>query len=201
MSAFPAGLKSIKYEQARSQIRSGDILIASGDYGFSKLIRFATDSCWSHVAFVMRLDQIDRIMVLESIEGHGVRTIPLSDYVTDFEGTGESYKGRLVIARHNKFLTVTDEQLKIMARFAVDRFAYPYDEDEVARIAGRIIASKIGFGGHDFERNDEYICSEYVYECYQKVSIDVKINSNGFILPDDFSKDPEIQLLFEISGI
>jgi hypothetical protein len=31
------------------------------------------------VAFVMRLDEIDRVMVLESIEGKGVRTVPLSE--------------------------------------------------------------------------------------------------------------------------
>ncbi len=37
----------------------------------------------------MRLDEIDRVMVLESIEGKGVRTVPLSEYVKNFKGTGQ----------------------------------------------------------------------------------------------------------------
>src|SRR5512143_946239 len=145
MPDFPS-LIALQYGDVRNQIKSGDILLANGEYMFSKLIQRATDSCWSHVAFVMRLDSIDRVMVLESIEGKGVRTIPLSDYVSDFEGTGVGYKGRLVLGRHSQFDTkCTPDKLKAMAQFAVDRFAYSYDEEEIARITARIVASKLGF--------------------------------------------------------
>lgn len=198
MAKFPE-LAVVDYNDARSIIQSGDILIASGEYMFSKLIQRATDSVWSHVAFVMRLDSIDRVMVLESIEGKGVRTIPLSEYVGDFEGTGIGYNGRLAIARHSQFQIIcTPEKLKAMAQFAVDRFAYPYDDEEIARITARIVASAIGFKKDEIKRDQEYICSEYVYECYKQVGIDVPYDRRGFVAPADFAKDQQINLLWEL---
>lgn len=198
MAKFPR-LDVVSYNDARSQIQSGDILIASGEYMFSKLIQRATDSVWSHVAFVMRLDSIDRVMVLESIEGKGVRTIPLSEYVGDFEGTGVGYNGRLAIARHSQFQSkCTPDKLKAMAQFAVDRFAYPYDEEEIARITARIVASALGFKKGDIKRDKEYICSEYVYECYRQIGIDVPFDKRGFVAPADFAKDQNVSLLLEL---
>ncbi|MDH3393271.1 MAG: YiiX/YebB-like N1pC/P60 family cysteine hydrolase [Desulfobulbaceae bacterium] len=198
MARFPR-IRKNPYDSARSEIRSGDILLASGNYMFSKLIRKATDSCWSHVAFVMRLDEIDRVMVLESIEGKGVRTLPLSEYVSNFEGSGEGYNGRLAIARHSDFeAKVTAKKMKSLAQFAVDRFAYPYDEEEIARITARIVGAKLGFKPREMKRNEEYICSEYVYECYRKVGIRIRQGNSGFIAPGDFPADSRVRLQFEI---
>lgn len=198
MTKFP-NLPKKSYNIARSDIKSGDILLANGNYMFSKLIQKATDSCWSHVAFVMRLDEIDRVMVLESIEGKGVRTVPLSEYVSNFEGTGIGYNGRLAIARHSEFIVKnTPEKIKDLAQFAVDRFAYPYDEEEIGRITARIVGAKLGFKPKELVRNQEYICSEYVYECYRKIGIKIKQGNSGFIAPNDFSDDVNISLMFEI---
>jgi hypothetical protein len=166
---------------------------------FSKLIQRATGSVWSHVAFVMRLDAIDRVMVLESIEGKGVRTIPLSEYVADFEGTKAGYNGRLAIARHGQFAAkCTPDRLKAMAQFAVDRFAYPYDDEEIARITARIVASAVGFKKGEIKRDQEYICSEYVYECYRQIGIDIPYDKRGFVAPADFAKDQNVRLLWEL---
>lgn len=198
MAKFP-NLKKKAYADIRQELESGDILLASGKYVFSKLIQKATDSCWSHVAFVMRLDEIERVMVLESIEGKGVRTIPLSEYVTNFEGSGKGYNGRLAIARHSEFKDkITPARKKAFAQFAVDRFAYPYDEEEIARITMRIVASKLGFKGKEMKRNEEYICSEYVYECYRKLGIIIQQGNSGFIAPGDFAADNKVTLKFEV---
>ena len=198
MTTFPA-LPLRNYAQARADIRNGDLLMASGDYMFSRLIQRATGSCWSHVAFVMRLDEIDRVMVLESIESKGVRTIPLSEYVSNFEGTGRGYQGRLALARHRQFERQhTPQRMTAMAQFAVDRFARPYDEEEIARIVARIAGSFLGFTPGEMRRNEEYICSEYVYECYRCFGLQVQHNALGFISPADFARESEVDLLFEI---
>lgn len=198
MAKFP-NLQKKSYSAARSEIKSGDVLLASGNYMFSKLIQKATDSCWSHVAFVMRLDEIDRLMVLESIEGKGVRTIPLSEYVSNFEGTGKGYDGRLAIARHSDFqVKCTPKKIKDFAQFAVDRFAYPYDEEEIARITARIVGAKLGFKPGELKRNEEYICSEYVYECYRKIDIKIQQGNSGFIAPGDFPADVNMSFMFEV---
>jgi len=198
MTRFPC-LPVKTYAQARPEIRNGDLLMACGDYMFSQLIQRATDSCWSHVAFVMRLDDVDRVMVLESIESKGVRTIPLSEYITNFEGTGRGYKGRLALARHRQFeRNYSPERMRSMAQFAVDRFARPYDEDEIARIMARIAGSFLGFEKGEIQRDEEYICSEYVYECYRCFGLTVNHNPLGFISPADFARDADVDVLFEI---
>lgn len=199
MSADFPTLTQLTYSAARPLLRSGDVMLASGNYTFSKLIQKATGSPWSHAAFIMRLDNLDRVMVLESIEGKGVRTLPLSEYVSNFEGTGKGYYGRVAILRHKRFDDfVTPEGLKTMAQFAVDRFAYPYDEEEIARITTRIVGRALGFKDSELKRNNEYICSEYVYECYKRLGIDVVYDKRGFVAPADFARDADIDTLYEI---
>ncbi|MFZ2950565.1 MAG: hypothetical protein WA003_13910 [Desulfuromonadaceae bacterium] len=53
----------------------------------------------------------------------------------------------------------TPANLRLMSQFAVDRFAYP-DEEEIARIIARIVGSALGFEKGEIERDQEYICSE-----------------------------------------
>jgi len=199
MSEFPV-LPILGYSAARTMIQSGDVMLASGAYTFSKLIQKATGSPWSHAAFVMRLDTLDRVMVLESIESRGVRTLPLSEYISNFEGTGKGYNGRLAILRHKRFEELaTPEGMKRMAQFAVDRFAYPYDEEEIARITTRIVGAHLGFTNGELKRNNEFICSEYVYECYKALGIDVVYDKRGFVAPADFARDSNLDILFEIN--
>lgn len=198
MAKFPQ-LQLVNYSEVRDDIRNGDILLCSGEYMFSKLIQKAIDSCWSHVAFVLRIDEIDRVMVLESIEGKGARTVALSEYVSNFEGTGVGYKGRLAIARHRDFASIANpENLKSMSQFAVDRFAYPYDEEEIARITARIVGSFLGFKKGEIKRDQEYICSEYVYECYKRIGIDIPFDKRGFVAPADFARAEQVKLQWEL---
>ena len=84
MKGFPRREKQ-DYDKFRHQIASGDLLLCSGSGMFSRMIQASTKSVWSHVGFVMRLDSIDRIMVLESVEPLGVRTVPLIKYLTDYD--------------------------------------------------------------------------------------------------------------------
>ena len=194
--------KVISYEQFRPEIQTADLLLCSGSDVFSRMIRTATKSMWSHVGFVMRLDAIDRVMVLESVEPLGVRTVPLRKYVFDYDSRGHPYPGRIAIARHSYFKTYPDEEkLRQFGQFAVNLFGYPYDNDEIAKIAARIAASYLGFNKKDskaLKRDREYICSEYVLECYQQLGISIEHDSRGFIAPADFAKAEEVTLLAEL---
>lgn len=198
MLTFPNITKQ-HYESVRSEIQTGDILLASGDYLFSRMIQFTTSSCWSHVAFILRLEQIDRVMVLESVENKGVRTIPLSEYVKNFEGKKHGYNGRLAIARYDDFSkNVSEQQLQALAKFAIERFSYPYDYREMIRIIYRIFQAKLHLPIWHMVHDNSYICSEYVYECYRKIPITIKRQNPGFVSPNDFAEDKNIKLLFEL---
>lgn len=189
----------VHYPAIRSTLRSGDILICAGSGWFSKMIQRATGSVWSHVGFVMRLDAIDRIMVLESLEPVGVRTVPLSKYLHDYDSAGNPYPGGMAILRHAQFEDqVNPAELKKFGQFAVDLFGYPYDTQEIAKIAARIAASALPFSRDEnkaLERNREFICSEYVHECYRAVGIEIPPDGRGFIAPADFARVKELNLL------
>lgn len=75
-------LKPEPFEAIKSRVRDGDLLLCSGTATFSRLIRWATMSPWSHVALAYRWPQVGRIMVFESVEKIGVRTVPLSRFIS-----------------------------------------------------------------------------------------------------------------------
>ncbi len=192
--SFPR-VEKVDYWRYRKQIRSGDLLLCSGETFFSKVIRNATKSTWSHVAFVLWLPHIDRLMVLESVESVGVRAVPFSHYVRDYKG-GKGYPGRLLLGRHRGFANVQPQQLGDMSQFAVDQLGYPYDRDEIVKIGGRILA---GQGRH--KRDREYICSEYARECYAQVGIDFPLDRRGFIAPSDLAKAKGVSAVCEIKVV
>ena len=196
---FPQVPVSDYYKDVRKNLQNGDALICSGSGIFSSMIQQTTDSVWSHVAFVLRLESIDRVMLLESVEPIGVRTVRLSKYLEDYANDGKAYPGGLAVIRHKLFATkVGAKKLSTLAQYAVDQFGYPYDKDEIAKIAARIVASKIPFTKKQLKKIEpdrEFICSEYVARCYEQVGLNVQWNQLGFIAPSDFANDPNFDLV------
>ncbi len=196
-SKFP-NTEVTPYDTLRPKLRNGDILLCSGNGLFSAMIQQATDSVWSHVAFIIRLDAIDRVMLLESVEPIGVRTVRLSKYLTGYADK-KPYNGGMVVIRHRSFDGLVDAPgLTKLAQYAVDYFGYPYDKDEIVKIAARIMAAKVPFTAKQRKKiapDEEFICSEYVARCYEQVGISVKWDKLGFIAPADFAEDPDIELV------
>lgn len=190
MEEFPQ-LNTKHYKDLRHEIRSGDILLCSGSSIFSTLIQKATNSIWSHVGFILRVDAIDRIMVLESVESIGVRTIPLSNYVHDYNATGKGYPGRLMLARHHD---VREENIAKLSRRAVDFLGYPYRTDEIVHIAARLSLQNLGFPAQiaDSAGQRAFICSEYAQVCFQSIGVAIDYNSAGFIAPADFARSHKV---------
>jgi uncharacterized protein YycO len=50
----------------------------------------------------------------------------------------------------------------------------------------------------DPARDDTYICSEYVWECFHAAGIDIAHDVRGFIAPRDFADDPAIHGLYRL---
>lgn len=184
-----------KYADFRHQIRSGDILLCSGTAAFSKLIQHATGSIWSHVGVLMRLDEIDRIVVLESVEDVGVRAVPLSHYVSNYDSKGTQYPGKLVIARHR---SVNPDLIPKFAQTGVDLLGYPYDKEEIAKIAYRLIMQvSPNKSAEKVECGTSFICSEYAFECFKSFGIAIQ-HSGDFVTPNDFAVDPAVSLLCQL---
>lgn len=182
-------LPVLSYSDLRVKLKSGDLLFASGDYLVSKAIQKVTDSPWSHVGIVFRLDSIDRMLLLESVEDMGVRFAPLSKYLKDYED-GKPYKGRAVLARCKD---VNAETVADISTFGIDELTQPYDKDEIAKILARIT---LGIGKKEKDR--EYICSELVYECFSHAGKEFAYDTRGFISPEDVWKDEKLSLVGRI---
>jgi hypothetical protein len=149
VASYPK-MPEMPYAEARPLIRSGDILFCSGSHILSKMIQKGTQSVWSHVGFILRCHDIDRVMLLESVESGGVRTVPLSHYDHNYKGAGKPYPGRVYIARHREFeKRANPQRLYQMTQFVVDLFGYPYDRDEILRITARIGMGLFGFSKSD----------------------------------------------------
>lgn len=191
MESFPT-LHTNFYQAIRKNILSGDILLCSGNSPFSTLIKKATNSVWSHVAFILRVEAINRVMVLESVESVGVRTIPLSSYIRDYNATGQGYPGRMMLARHRDINTKSIAQF---SRAAVDFLGYPYGTDEIVRIATRISMHALGLHALEPEhtKKREFICSEYAYACFKSVGAVIAQQRAGFVTPADFACSPQVK--------
>jgi hypothetical protein len=182
------------YSQARANLRTGDILLFSSVGGFSSVIEHFTDSLWSHAAFIWNLEDIDRVLLLESIDTFGVRAIALSNRINGDTAAPQPYIGRLLVARHDQFPYPPDPmKVKAMTEFAIDRLGYPYNPIEIAKIGLRIAAgmARVELPG-ELQPTNSYICSEYVAKCYAAMGVALRPDIEGYTAPGDIAADPHI---------
>jgi hypothetical protein len=194
-------LPPLDYPSIRALVRTGDLLLCSGRQAFSHAIRWATNSPFSHIAMLVRLEEIDRVMVLESIEKIGVRAVPFRRFLAGNGRKPKPFPGRIVIARHADFADkATPERLAKMGEFAADRLGAPFSSGEIAKIAMRIAASGLGMKlPRQLLPDDEFICSEYLAECYRHIGIEIPWDGRGFIAPSDFAKDAKVEAIGRVA--
>jgi hypothetical protein len=197
-------LKAEPLSKVTGRIRDGDLLLCAGTSPISRAIAFATRSPWSHVALAYRWNGIGRLMVFESIEHIGVRTVPLENFVLHSGKHRKPYRGKIILARHQDYAhhagPAASAKMMRLADFAVDRFGAPFAALEILKIGMRVIVGGLGLKmPRSLGPDDEFICSEYVAKCYENVGIEVPWDKMGFIAPADFARDPKVHALTRIS--
>jgi hypothetical protein len=189
----------IPYDNAlRARLQTGDLLLCSGRGVFSELIQHVTQSLWSHVALIVRMDDIDRILLFESVETWGVRTVPLSRYLMDYDHQGHHYPGGLVVVRHRTLASkCPPQQISRMLQFAVDQFGSPYNRHEIVRIAARVLGNTLQppLPQTKASESREFICSEYVAACYAQAGIVLQPGACGYVTPGDFANTAAMELV------
>jgi hypothetical protein len=192
-----ATIPKIGYPLLRDHLEAGDLLFYSGDDDISMLIREVTQSIWSHIGIVFKIDNLDRILLLESVEMFGVRLIPISRYIKgveeDMEQNDAKPNARLVVARHD---LLTAAHIRPLINFGLDQIAQPYDLEEIRRIVQRI---RTGEG--KAVRDRAYMCSELVFECFYAVGLEFAYNALGFISPQDIWEDAHVRPIAEIEHL
>jgi len=188
------------YESIRGQVRDGDLLLCAATDMGSRLIRWATQSVWSHVAIAFRMAEIDRVLILECVNRIGVRAVPLSDFITRTSSGTHPYPGRIILARHQLLARQGSQMaMKRMSEFAFDRLGAKFSKLETAKIALRIAFGRLNKPlPRPLESDDEYICSEYVAKCYESIGLPIAWDGRGFIAPADIARDPGIDAVARI---
>lgn len=206
MSIADDVLKTLKPESLEAiapRIQDGDLLLCAGHDPFSRLIGWSTKSPWTHVALAYRWDSLGRIMVFESVQQIGVRTVGLEKFISQSSTGKKPYPGQIILARHADYADKGGDHaevaMKKLGDFAVDRFGDPFSGREILKIAARIC-----FGAANVKMpeslgaNDEFICSEYAAGCFEAVGIKIQWDARGFIAPADFAQDPNVRAVAQI---
>lgn len=178
------------YDDTRRDLQTGDLVFCSGSYFFSRGIQKFTSSVWSHIGMIYRDPTLERVFVLESETMIGVRLAPVSKYLRDYHGKNRPYKGNIVVARVQP--EVDRAMLNKAISFGMDELTKPYDNLEIVRIAMRIL-----FKISRRTRDRKYICSELVYECFDRIGLPFKLRDE-YVSPDDIWVDDQVQPLFRI---
>lgn len=159
----------------------------------------ATNSVWTHVGFIWRPKDLseERCLVMESVEHIGVRIVPLSSYANNYNGGSQPYNGNIFIARHADFKRAMVHRL---TGKAIDLLGYQYDGPEIMRILRKSLKKFIWKDPAKPvlpEEDNLYICSEYVFECFQECGITLNHN-HEYVTPADIAVDKKVRALCEI---
>ena len=178
------------YAAMREDLQTGDLIFCSGSYFFSQTIQRFTRSVWSHVGMIYKDPTLERVFILESEIMIGVRLAPLSKYLRDYHGKNRPYKGNIVIARLHP--SIDEKKLNHAISFGMDELTKPYDSFEIMRIGFRIL-----FNVSRRTRDRKYICSELVYECFDRIGVPINLE-NEYVSPDDIWQDEQVQLQYRV---
>ncbi len=192
-------MKPVPYAKARALVQNGDLLLCSAHDPFSKLIRWSTKTPWSHIAVAYRIPSLDRVMVFEAVEKIGVRTVPLSTFISKTSEGTSPYPGQILLARDQRFEGVDEKKKRAMYDFAFAHLGDRFAPAEIARIAFRLVAGRMARKMPKMlGAKNEFICSEYVAKCYAKAGLKIPWDGLGFIAPGDFALCPDVQAIAQI---
>jgi hypothetical protein len=184
----------------QGRVRDGDLLLCAGNDPFSRVIGWSTKSPWTHVAIAYRWPSLGRIMAFEAVQQLGVRAVPLQSFIRQSSTGKKPYPGKIILARHEDFTTSRgahgSDAEKRFADFAIDRFGDPFAPMEIAKIALRVALGRLEREMPKFMGpKNEFICSEYVAKCFEKIAIKIPWDGLGFIAPADFANDPKVKAI------
>ena len=151
------------YDTIRHRVRDGDILLFQGKGWVSRIIRWGSDSTYSHAGLTAWWGE--RLLVFQSA-GRGVEVLPVSSAVYEYDGQVDWW----VVKREREAELDRGELL----RHAVTQLGTPYAKTGVLELMWRMAIGK--FRGRRDPRVDPegMFCSQYVSYCYRKAGLDLR---------------------------
>ncbi|MBT1065953.1 hypothetical protein KJY73_20430 [Bowmanella sp. Y26] len=163
----PVSDQKLDYAAIRPHMQDGDILLFGGTNAFSRLIRWACKSDYSHAGIVAWWGE--RLMVLEA-KGPGVVASPISDNLCHYPGNIDYFR---LTPEH----ALDNAARKKMLDFALLQLGKKYNFWQLVPFFFKLVFKKLhkhrGWQDHDIASS--YFCSEYVSAIYTKADRDLDI--------------------------
>ncbi|MDF2180099.1 YiiX/YebB-like N1pC/P60 family cysteine hydrolase [Aliiglaciecola sp. CAU 1673] len=176
----------LDYQQLRGQMKNGDILLFKGASAFSRLIRWACKTDYSHAGIVAWWG--DRLMVLEAT-APGVVVSPISKNL-------EHYPGGIDYFRLQESTELSAEKRQEMLYFALKQLGKKYATWRLFPFFFKLVTGTLkkrrGWQPHDIASS--YFCSEYVSAIYNAGDLDLDIlQPHHFTSPGSIAKSPLLE--------
>ncbi len=172
-------VNNLPYDDVRSSIKDGDVLMYRGRNIPSRVIQWATRSRYSHAGLAAWWN--GRLMVLEAV-GRGVVVTPLSANVRHYHGDVEWFAC---------VEDIPDADRHRMIEFAQQELGKEYARWRAIKLGLRILLLKGEKQRDELRRARQLFCSHYVAEVYNSVGKDLKRGvSDRFMSPADIASSP-----------
>lgn len=180
-------MTSKSYKEIRPDLKTGDIVLFSGKGVFSKVIKLASKSKWSHVGMIVKVEGWDFVLLWESTtlntahdidagkRRKGVQIVALSQRL-------DKYKGEIGV-RHLNGVELNSDDITKLQELRLEVMHRPYERNMV-ELVGSVLGSVFNIAGGSL---GSLFCSELVAEVYRRIGLleaDVKPNS---FTPHSFS--------------
>ena len=191
---------AMKYEDIRSHLKTGDILLFSGKGGISDGIKFFTVSKWSHVGMVYKLDnpldpkgsvfcwESTTLSDIRDVDSgkltKGVQRVELSRRVERCFSSGYEISIRPLSK------ALTDNMILALNDFRHEISGHPYEKNKIELL--RSVYD--GIFGNSREDLSSLFSSELLAEAYQRMGLLKDIPPSNEYTPKDFSTEKSLSL-------
>jgi hypothetical protein len=171
--------KILKYNEARLQIRNGDVIMYTGKKILPRLISWLTRSPYSHAGIAVWWNE--RLMVMEAVM-RGVTIAPLSRNICQHHGNVEWFTCKKEISE--------EERLK-MVIFAQEELGKNYARWKAVLFGLKILLNTNLSRKDQLRMENKLFCSQYVAQIYNSIGLDLKKNrEDRFMSPGDIARSP-----------
>lgn len=152
----------LRYDQIRERIQDGDVLLFQGLSWISRLIRWVSNSPYSHAGIALWWQE--RLMVIQAA-GRGVEILAASTAVRRYDGQVDWWQpNEDVRARLN---------VKVLIHSSFDELGKPYGVLPLAALAARMFRGKERGNPDAKGKVANYFCSQLVSRCYRRAGVDL----------------------------
>ncbi|BBE29925.1 hypothetical protein OSSY52_00660 [Tepiditoga spiralis] len=191
----------MKYNEVKKIMETGDLILFSGQYEMSKLVEKLEECPWSHVAMVVKFDEISEPFLWESTSLTNLKDVLFDDHkkgpkLVELYKRLKSY-GNDVTPYKPPIYSFRKLNLKRTSEMLDDLYKLFYNVYGIPN-PGELKMIWEVFEGKIFNlpsKKDNYTCSELIAESYIKMGLlGTKKVINSY-MPKDFSSYGNISLL------